>query len=327
VETFGAPQVTQVATGTRPGPGILVTGHDLRHLNALLEQSEGRGVNVYTHGEMLPAHGYPALHRHPHLAGNLGGSWVQQRSLFEQFPGAILGTTNCVLPPRGRYEDRMFTSGIAGLEGVAHIEGEDFEPVIAAALGLPPLPASEGRPLQVGFHHTNVLELAPQIIDAVKRGAIRRFFLVAGCDCPGRGLEYYQELTRLIPKDCVILTLACGKFRYNTADYGAIEGIPRFIDLGQCNNAYSAIQIAAGLAGAFGVGLNDLPLSIVASWFEQKAVAILLSLFHLGIKGIRLGPKPPAWISPGVFQALQEGFDLKLIGEPAADLELMLAGK
>lgn len=323
-ERFGNPIPAEVSTGTVDGPGILVTGHDLLDLHELLKQTEGKGVNIYTHGEMLPAHGYPELKKYSHLVGNFGGSWVSQREEFDDFPGAILVTTNCVFRPKDSYKDRMFTCGIAGIEGVPHITDRNFEPVVQKALQLPTLSAAEGRKITTGFHHTNVLALAEKIVGAVKQGKIKHFFLVAGCDCPGKGMDYYTELTKAIPQDCVILTLACGKFRFNRDDFGNIDGIPRLIDIGQCNNAYSAVKIAVALAEVFKCGVNDLPLSLVLSWFEQKAVAILLALFYLGVKDIRIGPKPPAFVSPGVFKVLQDAFDLKLIGEPKNDLAEML---
>ncbi|MEK7274429.1 MAG: hydroxylamine reductase, partial [Candidatus Desantisbacteria bacterium] len=323
-QRFGNPVPTEVSSGTVAGPGILITGHDLVDLDELLKQTEGRGINIYTHGEMLPAHGYPELKKYSHLVGNWGGSWVDQKREFDDFSGAILGTTNCVVKPRDSYQERMFTCGVAGLEGATHIADRNFEPVIQKALQLPSLSVQEGSKITTGFHHTNVLALAGKIVDAVKQGKIRHFFLVAGCDCPGNSMEYYTNLVRAIPDDCVILTLACGKFRFNRNDFGSIDGIPRLIDLGQCNNAYSAIQIAVALAGAFECGVNDLPLSIVLSWFEQKAVAILLCLFSLGVKGVRIGPKPPAFVSPGVFKVLQDAFNLKLITNPEDDLAEML---
>ena len=327
IKRYGNPKPTEVSTGTIEGPGILITGHDLLDLEELLKQTEGKGINIYTHGEMLPAHGYPELKKYKQLTGNWGGSWVNQKKEFEDFPGAILGTTNCVLAPRDSYKDRMFTCGIAGLEGVKHITDRNFDPVIKKALELPPLKEVAGETITTGFHHSNVLALAPKIIKAVKDGKIKRFFVVAGCDAPGNGMNYYTELTRIIPDDCVILSCACGKFRYNARDYGNIDGIPRFIDLGQCNNAYSAVQIAVALADAFECDVNDLPLSIVLSWFEQKAIAILLALLNLNVKGIRLGPTPPEFVSEGVLNVLQDTFDLKLIGDPKTDLEDMLNNK
>lgn len=323
-ERFGNPIPTEVSTSIIDGHGILVTGHDLLDLSELLKQTEGKGINIYTHGEMLPAHGYPELKKYSHLIGNWGRSWVGQKQEFEDFPGAILATTNCVVKPKDSYKNRIFTCGIAGLEGVIHIAERNFEPIIQKALQLPALSASENERIVTGFHHTNVLTLADKIVSAVKEGKIKHFFLIAGCDCPGKGMEYYAEFVKAVPKNCVIFTLACGKFRFNHENFGEIDGIPRLIDLGQCNNAYSAVQIAVVLAGVFGCGVNDLPLSIVLSWFEQKAVAILLSLFYLGIKGIRIGPKPPAFVSEGVFKILQDTFDLKLIGEPKDDLAKIL---
>lgn len=325
VEAFGEMQPAQVPTGTFRGHGIVVTGHDLKALYELLKQTEGKGIDVYTHSEMLPAHAYPKLHAFPHLKGNLGKAWFDQRTLFKNFPGAILGTSNCVLTPLPEYRDRMFTHGIAGLPGVRHLEDYDFTPLVEKALSLPELPEAPGAvTLTTGFSDRNVLPLAEKIIAAVKAGKIRHFFLVAGCDAPGRDREYYREFVRTAPKDTVILTLACGKFRFNDLDLGTIDGLPRLIDLGQCNDALSAIRIAGALAEAFGCTVNDLPLTLVLSWMEQKAVAILMSLFALGIKGIYLGPTIPAWLTPNVVAALQKEFDLRLTGEPASDLAKML---
>lgn len=326
VEAFGELQPVQVPTGTVKGHAILVTGHNLKALYELLRQTEGKGIDVYTHSEMLPAHAYPKLHAFPHLRGNLGKAWFDQRTLFKDFPGAILGTSNCVLTPLPEYRDRMFTSGIAGLPGVQHLEGYDFTPVIAKALSLPELPEAPGAvTLTTGFSDTNVLPLAEKIIAAVKAGKIRHFFLVGGCDAPGQEREYYREFVRSAPPDTVIFTLACGKFRFNDLDLGTIDGLPRLIDLGQCNDALSAIRIAAALAEAFGCPVNDLPLTLVLSWMEQKAVAILMSLFALGIKGIYLGPTLPAWLTPNVVAVLQKEFDVRLTGEPASDQAKMLS--
>ena len=321
---FGNPVPTSVSTGMKAGPGIVVTGNDLLDLYELLQQTEGTGVNIYTHGEMLPAHGYPELRKFKHLVGNYGGAWQKQKEEFNQFPGAILSTTNCVLIPRESYRERLFTCGIAGVPGVTHIEGRDFRPLIDKAKSLPPLAEKPGKALTTGFHHTAVLGLADRIIDLVKTGKIRHFFLVGGCDGAKPGRNYYTEFAEKVPQDCLILTLGCGKYRFNDLDLGAIDGIPRLIDMGQCNDAYSAIQVALGLAKAFNCGVNDLPLSIVLSWFEQKAVAILLTLFHLGIKGIRLGPTPPAFITPNVLKVIQDSFDLKLITSPAEDIKAIL---
>ncbi|MDD5423342.1 MAG: hydroxylamine reductase [Candidatus Omnitrophica bacterium] len=320
-QRFGLPSPAEVKTGTRKGPGILVTGHDLLDLYGLLKQTEGTGVNIYTHSEMLPAHGYPELRKFKHLAGNYGGAWQEQKKEFSSFSGAILATTNCVLiPPQNSYLDRLFTVGITGIPGAIHIKGRDFSAVIAKARSLPPLHEAAGKSIWTGFHHTAVLGLADKIVAAVKSGKIRRFFLIGGCDGAKPGRNYYTEFAESVPKDCVILTLACGKYRFNKMDFGSIDGIPRLIDIGQCNNAYSAVQIAVALAKAFNCKVNDLPLSFVLSWFEQKAVAILLTLLYLDIKGIRVGPTPPAFITPNVFKVLQEKFDLKLIKTPDEDL-------
>ncbi|MGE5553322.1 MAG: hydroxylamine reductase [Betaproteobacteria bacterium] len=325
VEAFGEMQPVEVPTGTFRGHGIVVTGHNLKALYELLRQTEGKGINVYTHSELLPAHAYPKLHAFSQLKGNLGKSWTDQRTLFKEFPGAILGTSNCVLTPLPEYRDRMFTSGIAGLPGVKHLDGYDFTPLIETALSLPELPEVPGETtLVTGFSDTNVLPLADKIIAAVKEGKIRRFFLVGGCDAPGRDREYYREFVRLAPQDTVILTLACGKFRFNDLDLGTIDGLPRLIDLGQCNDALSATKIAGALAEAFGCTVNALPLTLVLSWMEQKAAAILMSLFALGIKGIYLGPTVPAWLTPNVIATLQKEFDLRLTGEARSDLAKML---
>lgn len=323
---LGVPQPVTVSENKVEGKCILVTGHNLFALEELLKQTEGKGINVYTHSEMLPAHGYPELKKYSHLKGNVGKSWFDQRTVFEQFPGAILGTTNCVMPIRGSYADRFFSYDITGLEGVEKIQNDDFAPLIAKALSLPEGNVASDQTFTTGFHHETVLGIAPQIIEAVKSGKIRRFFVVAGCDAPGKGGEYYRELVQSIPKDCIILTTSCGKFRFNDLDFGTIEGtgIPRFIDLGQCNNSGSAVKIAVALAGAFNCSVNDLPLSIVLSWFEQKAVAILLGLFSLGVQNIYIGPKPPEFLSPGVVDVLVKTFGLKLTGDAQEDLKNML---
>ncbi|WP_422449087.1 hydroxylamine reductase [Thermoanaerobacterium sp. DL9XJH110] len=323
---FGVPSPVFVTEDKIEGHCILVTGHNLHALEELLKQSEGKGVNVYTHSEMLPAHGYPELKKYRHLKGNIGKSWTDQRRVFEEFPGAILGTTNCIMPIKGTYSDRFFSYEIAGLEGVQKIENDDFTPIIEKALSLPEAHVESDRVIATGFHHENVLKLAPDIIDAVKSGKIKKFFVIAGCDTPGSGGDYYRELAMALPKDCVILTTSCGKFRFNDVDYGTVPGtdIPRYIDLGQCNNSISAVKIAAALAEAFNCSVNELPLNIVLSWFEQKAVAILLGLFSLGIQNIYIGPRPPEFITPGVLKVLQENFNLKLIGDVKTDLARML---
>ena len=322
---FGNLEPTEVNTGTRKGPGILITGHDLLDLSELLKQTEGRGINIYTHSEMLPAHGYPELKKFKHLAGNYGGAWQEQKKEFTQFSGALLATTNCVLiPPENTYLDRLFTVGITGIAGATHIKERNFKPLIDKALALPPLPEAPGKKIMTGFHHTAILGLADKIVAAVKAGKIKHFFLIGGCDGARPGRNYYTEFAELVPKDCVILTLACGKYRFNKLDFGEIDGIPRLLDIGQCNNAYSAIQVALALSKAFNCGVNDLPLTLVLSWFEQKAVAILLTLLYLNIKGIYIGPSAPAFISKNVLGVLQEKFDLKLIGDPKEDLNNIL---
>ena len=322
---FGNPTPATVSGGTKAGHGILVTGHDLLDLEELLKQTEGKGINIYTHGEMLPAHGYPKLRKYKHLVGNYGGAWQQQRKEFEQFGGAILVTTNCIMIPKESYKDRLFTCGIAGAEGCTHIKGRDFSQVIEKALALPALPDSQDGNLSTGFHYTTVLGLAEKVVGAVKAGKIRHFFFIGGCDGAKPGRNYFTEIAEKVPDDCVILTAACGKYRLNGCDYGDIDGIPRLLDLGQCNDCYGAIQIASALAGAFDCGVNDLPLSLVVSWYEQKAVAILLTLLHLGVKGIRLGPTMPAFITPNVLNVLVEKFDIKPIGDVDDDLAEMLS--
>jgi len=322
---FGNPIPTEVETGTRKGPGILVTGHDLLDLYELLKQTEGTGINVYTHSEMLPAHAYPVLRKFKHLVGNYGGAWQEQKKEFKEFTGAILATTNCVLiPPENTYIDRLFTIGVTGVPGAAHLNTRDFSAVIQKAKSLPQLPEAPGKKIMTGFHHTAILGIADKVVAAVKAGKIKRFFLIGGCDGAKPGRNYYTELAERVPKDCVILTLACGKYRFNKLDFGNIDGIPRLLDIGQCNNAYSAIQVALALSKAFNCPVNSLPLSIVLSWFEQKAVAILLTLLTLDIKGIRVGPTPPAFITPNVLKVLQDKFDLKLITNAEADMKDML---
>jgi len=322
---FGSPTPVTVARGTKSGPGIVVTGHDLLDLYELLKQSEGKGINVYTHGEMLPCHGYPELRKFKHLVGNYGTAWQNQKKEFDEFSGAILVTTNCVMIPKESYKDRLFTCGIAGVAGCTHITGRDFSQVIDKALALPALPDSQDGTLSTGFHYTTVLGLADKIVAAVKAGKIRRFFFIGGCDGARPGRNYFTEIAEKVPDDCVILTAACGKYRLNDRDYGDIDGIPRLLDLGQCNDCYGAIQIATALAGAFDCGVNDLPLSLVVSWYEQKAVAILLTLLHLGIKNIKLGPSLPAFISPNVLDVLVEKFNISPIGNVEDDLAEILS--
>ncbi|MEH7537062.1 hydroxylamine reductase [Bacillus toyonensis] len=324
---FGVPEPVQITQNRVEGKAIVVTGHNLFALEELLKQTEGKDINIYTHSEMLPAHGYPQLKKYKHLKGNIGKAWYDQRRLFETFTGAILATTNCVMPIKGSYADRFFSYDIAGLEGVQKIENDDFTPLIQKALELPEVHMESEEQLVTGFHHNTVLSLAPEIIDAVKEGKIKRFFVIAGCDAPGKGGEYYRELATSLPPETVILTTSCGKFRFNDVDYGVVPGteIPRYIDLGQCNNSISTVKIAAALADAFQCEVNELPVSIVLSWFEQKAVAILLGLFSLGIQDIRIGPKAPEFISPGVLDVLQETFGLRLITNAAEDMAMMLS--
>jgi len=326
-EHFGVPVPTEVPTGTIKGPGILVTGHDLLDLEELLKQTEGTGVNVYTHGEMLPAHGYPKLHKYKHLVGNFGTSWQRQRTEFAEFGGPILASTNCVVIPPQSYKDRLYTIDITAIAGVKHIEDrKDLSQIIKHAKVIGDLPERPGKTLETGYHHKTVLTLAPKIIEAVKAGKIKRFFLIGGCDGATPGRNYYTELAEKVPKDCVILTLACGKYRFNDQDFGSIDGIPRLLDMGQCNNAYGAIQLAVELAKAFNCGVNDLPLSIVLSWFEQKAVAILLTLLALDVKNIRIGPSLPAFVTPNNLKTLQEKFNLMPLGNVDNDLKAMLGG-
>ncbi|OPY52333.1 MAG: hydroxylamine reductase [Methanosaeta sp. PtaU1.Bin112] len=325
IDAFGEPTPTMVQTGTVKGHGILVTGHDLHALDMLLAQVEGTDVFVYTHSEMLPAHGYPGLRRYKNLAGNLGRAWFDQKKLFAQYPMALLGTSNCFLIPREEYRDRMFTCGPVRLPGVKHIEGYDYSEVIAKARSLPELPDALGEyVLTTGFSASVLLGLAPKIKQLVEAGKIRRFFLVGGCDAPLKRSDYYREFVQKLPKDTVVLTLACGKFRFNDLDLGEIEGIPRLIDLGQCNDAIVALDVATALAGLFGVGVNELPLTLVISWMEQKAVAILWSLLALGIKGIYLGPILPGWINEDMLKILVDRYDVRLISTPDEDIKKMM---
>jgi len=325
IEKFGEPVPTQVRTGTVKGHGILVTGHDLHMLDKLLGQVEGTDVFVYTHSEMLPAHGYPGLKKYRNLAGNLGKAWFDQRQLFAKYPMAILGTSNCFLIPRDEYKDRMFAAGPVYLPGVKHIEGYDFSEVIAMARSLPELPDAPGDyELTTGFSTSVLLSHAAKIKQLVTQGKIKRFFLVGGCDAPLKRSDYYREFVQKLPEDTVVLTLACGKFRFNDLDLGNIEGIPRLIDLGQCNDAIVALEVAQALAELFGVGVNDLPLTLVVSWMEQKAVAILWSLLALGIRGIYLGPIVPGWINDDMLKILVEKYDIRLISTPEEDIKKMM---
>jgi hydroxylamine reductase len=325
IETYGEPTPVEVPTGTKKGQGIVATGHNLKALEEVLKQTEGTGINVYTHSELLPAHGYPELRKYDHLVGQLGKSWFDQRQVFSKYPVAILGTSNCVLPPREDYKDRMFTSGVARLTGVQHIEGYDFSQLIETAKSLPELKDEPGETIfSTGFRASTILALAPKIKELVEAGKIRRFFLVGGCDAPLTKSPYYTEFVQKLPEDTVILTLACGKFRMNQLPLGDIEGIPRLIDIGQCNDAIVGIDIVTALSELFGLEINELPLTIVLSWMEQKAAAILWSLLYLGIKGIYLGPIAPAWVNEDIMNVLVENYDIKPISTPEEDIKEIL---
>jgi hydroxylamine reductase len=324
-DTYGHPAPTQVPLGRKKGKAILVSGHDLKDLEKILKQSEGKGIFIYTHGEMLPTHAYPGLKKYPHFYGHFGTAWQNQIKEFPQFPGAILLTTNCLMRVQAAYQDNIWTSGVVGWPGVPHISDGNFAPVIERALAMPGFPEDvESKSVMVGFGRNTVMGVAGQVIEAVKNKQIRHFFLVAGCDGAKPGRNYYTEFVEKVPKDCVVLTLACGKYRFFDKELGTIGGIPRLLDVGQCNDAYSAIQIAVALAKAFNVGVNELPLSFVLSWYEQKAVAILLTLLHLGVKHMRLGPSLPAFTSPAILDFLVKTFDIKPISTPEADLKAIL---
>ena len=322
---YGHPVPTKVPLGHRKGKAILVSGHDLADLEELLKQTEGKGIDIYTHGEMLPTHGYPKLKEYNHFYGHYGTAWQNQIREFSEFPGAILMTTNCIQRPKNDYKENIFTSGMVGWPGVPHVSDMNFKPVIDRALELPGFQENKnGREVTVGFARSAVLGVADKVIEAVKSGSIRHFFLVAGCDGAKPGRNYYTEFVEKVPRDCVVLTLACGKFRFFDKDLGDIGGIPRLLDAGQCNDAYSAVQIATALSQAFNVGVNELPLSLIISWYEQKAVCVLLALLHLGIKGIRLGPSLPAFITPNVLNTLVKTFDIRPIATPDEDLQAIL---
>jgi len=324
-ETYGHPVPTQVPLGHKKGKAILISGHDLQYLEKLLQQTEGTGINVYTHGEMLPTHGYPKLKQYTHFYGNYGTAWQNQIKEFPNFPGAILMTTNCIQRPKNEYKDNLFTSGLVGWPGVTHIADQDFKPVIDSALALPGFTDDvDNGEVTVGFARNAVIGVADKVIEAVKNKDIRHFFLVAGCDGAKPGRNYYTEFVEKVPQDCIVLTLACGKYRFYDKKLGDIGGIPRLLDAGQCNDAYSAIQIAGALADAFGVGVNELPLSLIISWYEQKAVCVLLALLHLGMKNIRLGPSLPAFLSPNVLDTLVKNFEIKPIGTADEDLKAIL---
>lgn len=324
------PSPHKVNVHIKKGPFIIVSGHDLKDLEMLLEQTEGKGINIYTHGEMIPCHGYPGLKKYSHLVGNFGGAWQDQQKEFDNIPGCILMTTNCLMRPRETYKDRIFTTSVVGWDGVKHIgkdkDGKkDFSEIINKALELGGFEEDqEPHEILVGFGHHATLNNAETIVNAVKDGKIRHFFLIGGCDGARPGRNYYTEFAKKVPDDCIILTLACGKYRFNKLEFGEVAGLPRLLDVGQCNDAYSAVRIATALADAFGTDVNGLPLSLIISWYEQKAVADLLALLSLGIKGIFLGPTLPAFLSPNVLQYLVDTFDLRAISTPEDDLKTCL---
>ena len=331
-ETYGLPAPAEVSLTVEKGPFIVISGHDLYDLKQLLEQTENTGINIYTHGEMLPAHAYPELKKYSHLKGNFGTAWQNQQKEFADIPAPVLFTTNCLMPPKASYADRVFTTDVVSYPEIVHIGDEkDFTPVIEKALELRGYEKDTvftgingGKKVMTGFSHSAVLSMADTVIEAVKTGAVRHFFLVGGCDGARTGRNYYTEFVRQTPADTVILTLACGKYRFNDLDLGTIGSVPRIMDMGQCNDAYSAIKVAAALAEAFGCGINDLPLSMVLSWYEQKAVCILLTLLHLGIKNILLGPTLPAFLSPNVLNFLVEKYNIGSISTPEEDLKKLL---
>ena len=329
---LGIPTPVTISQNKAEGKAILVSGHNLDMLLELLKQTQGKGINVYTHSEMIPAHAYPELRKFTHLKGNIGKSWFDQSELFEKWGGTIIVNTNCIVPPKSKatYIDRLYTYDIVGIKEGKKIQGNDFSEVIAQTLSLGDISGFESNEtLTTGHHYKTILGLAPQILDAVKTGKISQFFVIAGCDAPGRGGEYYRELASSLPNDCVILTSSCGKFRFNDIDFGTVAdtGIPRYLDLGQCNDSNGAVHIALALAGALGVSVHELPVSIVLSWMEQKAVLILLALFSLGIKNIYLGPKPPQFVNDDIFAFLQENFNLHLTDDAASDKEKLLIKK
>ncbi|MCL2648765.1 MAG: hydroxylamine reductase [Phycisphaerales bacterium] len=328
LDNFGKAAPTQVTEGTRQGPGILITGHDLLDLQNLLKACEGTAVKVYTHGEMLPAHMYEKLKNHPNLAGHYGGAWQDQRKDFEHFPGPIVATTNCVMIPTAKntYGPRFFTTNQVGVPNATRLTGNDWHKVVDMAKSCPPCEEKVTGQSTVGFHRTVLLDAAGTIVDAVKAGKISHFFVIGGCDGAEPGRNYFTDYAAAAPKDSFILTLGCGKYRIRQHDYGTLLGLPRLLDMGQCNDSYGAIMVAIALAKAFNCSVNELPLTLCISWFEQKAVAVLLTLLSLGVKGISIGPNPPAFVTPAVFKILQEKFDLRLIGNDAkADMQKALA--
>ena len=331
INKFGIPTPIRVPQNKVEGKAILVSGHDLEFFEKLLIATEDKGINVYTHSEMLPAHGYPELRKFKHLKGNVGKAWFDQAKLMEKFTGTFVVNTNCIVPPKKdcSYLDRVFTHKIVGIEGSTPIENYDFTELIERTLACEPangIDLNEDTTLVTGHNYKTVLTLAPQILKAIEEGKIKQFFVVAGCDAPGKPGEYYRELTQNLPKDTVILTSSCGKFRFNDIDFGEIEGtgIPRYLDLGQCNDSNGAVEIASALSGALNTPINDLPVSIVLSWMEQKAVIILLALFSLGVKNIYLGPKPPQFVNEDIFNFLAENFNLTLTTNVKDDLEKLL---
>ena len=331
-ETYGNPTPTEVSLTVEKGPFIVISGHDLYDLKQLLEQTKDRGINIYTHGEMLPAHAYPELKKYPHLKGNFGTAWQNQQKEFADIPAPILFTTNCLMPPKASYADRVFTTEVVSYPEIIHIgEDKDFTPVIEKALQLGGYSSdmhftgiNSGEKVMTGFAHGTVLSVADTVVEAVKSGAIRHFFLVGGCDGAKPGRNYYTEFVKQTPADSVILTLGCGKYRFNDLDLGTIGGLPRIMDMGQCNDAYSAIKVAVALADVFNCEVNDLPLSMILSWYEQKAVCVLLTLLHLGIKNILLGPSLPAFVSPNVLNFLVENYNIAPISTPEEDLKKIL---
>lgn len=323
--TYGHPVPTEVPLGYRKGKAILVSGHDLQDLKKILEQTEGKGINVYTHGEMLPAHGYPELKKHKHLYGNFGTAWQRQQKEFPEFPGPIVMTTNCIREPKESYMASIYTREVVGWPGATHIVGDDYSEVIEKALSMPGFTEDEDKgSVMVGFAHNAVMDVADKVIEAVKSGAVKHIYLVAGCDGAKPGRNYYTEFVEKTPQDSLILTLACGKYRFYDQDLGAIGGIPRLLDMGQCNDAYSAVKVASALSEAFELDINDLPLSLIISWYEQKAVAVLLTLLYLGLKDIRLGPSMPAFVTPNVLNVLVEKFNIMPIGTAEEDLAATL---
>ncbi|WP_035352764.1 hydroxylamine reductase [Edaphobacter aggregans] len=323
---FGTPVPTGVRTSPIAGKAILVSGHDLRDLHAILEATKGTGINVYTHGELLPAHAYPKLQEYSHLAGNYGTAWQNQQLEFASFPGPIVMTSNCLMEPQAMYRNRLFTTGPAGWPGVRHIANGDYSIVLQAAKALPGFAeTSPENKILIGFAHQSVLSVADKVIDAVKGGAIKHFFLIGGCDGAAPGRNYYTEFAEQAPNDTVLLTLGCGKYRFNKQSFGTIGGLPRLLDIGQCNDTYSAVQIALALANAFKCGVNDLPLSLVVSWFEQKALAVLLTLLALGIRNVKLGPRMPAFLTPTLLNVLVEKFGVQPITTAEADIAACLS--